>query len=203
MEIKKGFLYFVSDDFFEKANDPFLKKDHETTKKPHYFAFQDKIPPLIWIVPCSSKIEKYEKIVAAKQAAGKPTDIIKIVKIQDKKEALLFQDMFPILPQYLSYAYIRGEQPVYIADPNILLSLEKNSTKIIGLIRRGIKFTPTQPNALHIEKLMLSEYQAEKTELATPEKETAKAAPAKADWRAAGRSESTQQQKQEKERGDI
>lgn len=162
MEIKRGFLYFVSGDFFEKVKDPFLKKDHETTKRPHYFAFQDKSSPLIWIVPCSSKIQKYEKIVATKQAAGKPTDIIKIVKIQDKKEALLFQDMFPVLPKYLSSAYIRGGQPVYIADPNIVSSLEKNSAKIIGLIRRGIKFTPTQPDALHIETIMLDEYQAEK-----------------------------------------
>ena len=157
MEHKKGFLYFVSDDFFQKANDPFLKKEHETTKRPHYFAYKDPSTPLVWIIPCSSQIAKYEKIISDKQAAGKPTDIIKIVKIQDRKEALLFQDMFPILPKYLLDQYIRGQQPVYIADPNTIYSLEKNAKKVIGLLRRGIKFTPTQPNALRIEKLMIAE----------------------------------------------
>lgn len=71
--------------------------------------------------------------------------------------------MFPILPRYFSSVYVRGEQPVYIADPNTVAMLERVSSRIIGLIRRGVKFTPTQPNALHIEKLMLAEYQSEKT----------------------------------------
>lgn len=161
MEIKKGFLYFVSDGFFEKVNDPHLKQDHQETKRPHYFAFQDSHKPLMWIVPCSSQIEKYEKIIALKEAKGKPTDIIKIVKIQGRKEALLFQDMFPILPKYLTAPYIRGQQPVYIANPSTVAALEKNAKKVIGMLRRGIKFTTTQPNSLEIEKIMMAEYLSE------------------------------------------
>ena len=39
MEILTGSLYFVSDDFFAKVQDPYLKINYEHTKRPHYFAF--------------------------------------------------------------------------------------------------------------------------------------------------------------------
>ena len=58
MEIMTGSLYFVSDEFFAKIQDPYLKINYENTKRPHYFAFRDSITGLYWLVPCSSKIEK-------------------------------------------------------------------------------------------------------------------------------------------------
>lgn len=42
MKIITGNFYFVSDDFFEKVNDPNLKMNYKTTQRPHYFALQDK-----------------------------------------------------------------------------------------------------------------------------------------------------------------
>ena len=58
MEIVTGSLYFVSDEFFAKIQDPYLKVNYEDTKRPHYFAFRDCQTGLYWLVPCSSKIEK-------------------------------------------------------------------------------------------------------------------------------------------------
>jgi hypothetical protein len=157
MEIKSGHLYFVDDAFFEKVNDPCLKINYEDTSRPHYVAFLDIKTSLYWFVPCSSKIEKYERIIQTKQANRKPTDSIKIITIQDMKCVLLFQDMFPISARYIKEQYIRGGQAVYVADPNIVHELEKTAKKIINLLRRGIRFTPTQPNINLIEKLMMEE----------------------------------------------
>lgn len=58
MKISSGNLYFVSDQFFQKIQDPYLKINYETTKRPHYFAITDYETGLYWLVPCSSKIEK-------------------------------------------------------------------------------------------------------------------------------------------------
>lgn len=41
MEIIAGSLYFVSNEFFAKVNDPYLKINYESTKRPYYFAFLD------------------------------------------------------------------------------------------------------------------------------------------------------------------
>ena len=117
MEILTGNLYFVSDDFFAKIQDPYLKINYEKTKRPHYFAFQDR------------------------------------------KTVLLFQDMFPVVAKYIDGQYIKGGQPVRIADPKLIQELEKNARKIINLLHRGVRFTPTQPDIIRIEKIMLEELQ--------------------------------------------
>ena len=48
MEIWTGNLYFVSDDFFAKIQDPYLKVNYEDTKRPHYFAFRDSKTVLLF-----------------------------------------------------------------------------------------------------------------------------------------------------------
>ena len=154
MEMISGHTYFIADEFFNKVNDPFLKTNYETDARPHYYSFRDPATSLYWFVPISSKTDKFERIIQNKRAKHKPTDAIKIVKIQDQKRALLFQDMFPVLDKYITGAYIRGGQPYRIADPKIVQELEKNAQKIIRLLRRGVKFTPTQPDVMRIERLI-------------------------------------------------
>lgn len=114
---------------------------------------------MYWLVPCSSKIEKFERLVQKKHEQHKPTDTIKIVKVFDRKTVLLFQDMFPVITRYIDDQYIKGGQPVKIADPKLIQELEKNAKKIINLLHRGVRFTPTQPDIIKIEKIMLEELQ--------------------------------------------
>lgn len=161
MEIIAGSLYFVSNNFFSKVQDPYLKINYDSTKRPHYFAFKDNNTGLYWLVPCSSKVEKFELLIQKKQKQHKPTDTVKIVKIFGRKTALLFQDMFPVTATYIDSPYFKGGQPVRIADPKIIQELEKNARKIINLLRRGVRFTPTQPDVIRIEKIMLAELQAQ------------------------------------------
>lgn len=158
MDVKAGCFYFVSDSFFKTVNDPFLKQNYENTKRPH-FAIKEKGTSLIWLVPCSSKVEKFEEIIKKRQNKKQrdPYNTIKIVSILNRKSALLFQDMFPIAPHYIQAQYIRGGQPVRIADTKLLSELESTASNSISLIRRGVKFTPTQPDANRIEKLMQDE----------------------------------------------
>lgn len=143
MEILSGSLYFVSNDFFSKIQDPYLKINYENTKRPHYFALKDSRTGLFWLVPCSSKVEKFESLIQKKREQHKPTDTIKIVKIFDRKTVLLFQDMFPVVARYIDGQYIKGGQPVKIANPKIIQEMEKNARKIINLLHRGVRFTPT------------------------------------------------------------
>lgn len=108
-------------------------------------------------MPCSSKVAKYERIVQQKREQHKPTDTIQIVKIFDSKSVLLFQDMFPTTAAYIDSPYIKGGQPVRIADPKLIQELEKTARKVITLLHRGVRFTPTQPDVNRIEKIMLDE----------------------------------------------
>jgi len=157
MELIPGRFYFVKDEFFQRINDPALMTNYDTTKRPHYLAFSDSSTSLFWLVPCSSKIEKYEGLIKKRQEQNKPHDHIQIVRIQGGKTALIFNGMFPINPDYISSMFMRFGEPVSITDPKIKESLEKTANRIVMLLRRGIKFTQSQPDIGKIEKMMLAE----------------------------------------------
>jgi len=157
MKITVGHFYFVDDSFFEKVQDPYLKINYEYTYRPHYFPFVDENTGLLWLVPCSSRVEKFEKIIEKKKEKHKPVDAIKIVTLFDDKTVLLFQDMFPVTEKYIKNEYIKGGHSVKIADPDTVAMLEKTAAKIVKMIHKGVKFTPTQPDAVRIEQIMLDE----------------------------------------------
>ena len=62
MKIDTGYLYHIKDDFFDKINDNGLIINHENGHaRPTYFTIRDK--DILWFIPLSSKIEKYESII--------------------------------------------------------------------------------------------------------------------------------------------
>lgn len=157
MKLITGNMYFVKDSFFELINDPYLMMNHPSTKRPHYYAFKDRHTDLYWLIPCSSKIEKYERILAQRKKYGRPTDTIKIVKIWGKKSALLLQDMFPISEKYIYGPYIRKGKIVGVTDDKVMQEIETAANHVVNMIRAGIRFCPYQPNVMRIEKILLEE----------------------------------------------
>ena len=67
--------------------------------------------------------------------------------------------MFPVTAEYIDGQYIKGGQPVRISNPKLIQELEKKARRIIRLFHNGVRFTPTQPDVIRIEKMMLEELQ--------------------------------------------
>ena len=65
MQVRTGYIYHIKDDFFDKINDKGLMINHEYGKaKPTYFTIKDK--DILWFIPLSSKITKYQPIIDKK-----------------------------------------------------------------------------------------------------------------------------------------
>ena len=65
MEIQTGYLYHIKDEFFTKINDKGLMINHESGhSRPSYLAIKDD--KLLWFIPLSSKIDKYNVIIQNK-----------------------------------------------------------------------------------------------------------------------------------------
>lgn len=156
-----GYLVFVKDEFFDLVKDPYLKinkgKNH---KRPHYFAFKMReSKDMYWVAPLSSKVEKFDKIVAKKQAQGKPIDILFRTKVRDKASYVLFADMFPVNGRYL-YIYNRDNRPVEI-DPRDKKKALKEARKVVTLLNKEVKFTRTSPDVKRIKQVQLKQEQME------------------------------------------
>ena len=61
-QMKKTGFYIIKDSFFEDMDEPYLKGNKEGNR-PHYYCFMDSVSGLYWMIPLSSRIDKYKKIV--------------------------------------------------------------------------------------------------------------------------------------------
>ena len=152
--MKKTGFYIIKDQFFEEMSDPYLK-GNKAGNRPHYYCFEDASTWIYWMIPLSSRIDKYKSIMEKKAKAGKPCDIVHIVKLDDSREsAFLIQDMFPITEEYIEREYTIAGNHLMLTSEHTVNEIAQKARKVMGMLKRGIKFTPTQPDVLTIlEKL--------------------------------------------------
>ncbi len=135
MEIKTGYLYHIKDEYFDVVNDENLMQNHERGKRrPTYFTIKDK--NILWFIPISSKVDKYQKIIDRKIKKYGFCNTIIIRRIVDEDAAILLQNAFPTLEKYIDHVHTINGVPLSIPTDlqNEIKSLFRN---MIGLKKRG------------------------------------------------------------------
>ena len=135
MKIQTGYLYHIKDEFFDIVNDDSLMTNHERgRKRPTYFTIKDK--EILWFIPISSKIDKYQKIIDKKVERYGVCNTIIIRKIADNDAAILLQNAFPTLEKYIDHVHTVDGVPLSVPTDlqNEIIRLFKN---MIGLKKRG------------------------------------------------------------------
>lgn len=151
-KMKKTGFYIIKDKFFEDMSDPYLK-GNKSGNRPHYYCFEDKKEGIYWMILLSSRVEKYKRIMDKKIKAGKPCDIIHIAKLDDDREsAFVIHDMFPITEEYIEREYTIAGNHLMLTSEHTVRKIEQKARKVAGMLKRGIKFIPTQPDVLAILK---------------------------------------------------
>ena len=153
--VDNGF-YIISDSFFTDFPDPYLKGNKDE-KRPHYFAFKDSKSGLYWMIPMSSRVDKYRAIINKREAQKKPCDILHICKLDNGKESVfLIQDIFPISEKYISRPYTICNNHLRLTSEAQARIVRAKASRVLGMLRRGVRFTPTQPNVLEIEEKLIA-----------------------------------------------
>lgn len=149
--ITSGF-YVLKDQFFTDMNDPFLKNNKDGNR-PFYYCIKGEKEDknIYWMIPLSHKIEKYRKIIEDKVQANKPCDGLYIAKLPSGTEsAFLIQDIFPITDNYIERTYTLGGNHLILPYEDDIDIISQKAKKVLSLIKRGIKLTPTSPNVMAI-----------------------------------------------------
>lgn len=55
MTFKPGYIYFIKDEFFQYVQDPNLKINYASTKRPHYYAVKDRKQIYSGLFPAARK----------------------------------------------------------------------------------------------------------------------------------------------------
>lgn len=62
--------------------------------------------------------------------------------------------MFPITDEYIEREYTIAGNHLMLTSEHTAKKIEQKARKVMGMLKRGVKFTPTQPNVINIlEKL--------------------------------------------------
>lgn len=113
MKVQTGYLYHIKDEFFDIVNDDSLMTNHERGKKrPTYFTIKEK--DILWFIPISSKVDKYQKIVDSKVKRYGFCNSIIIDEFLEKKQAILIQNAFPTLEKYIDHVHIVNGAPAKV-----------------------------------------------------------------------------------------
>jgi len=152
MEVRGFFI--LENKFFDDFPDPYLKRN-ENENRPHYYCFKSE-DDLYWMIPTSARYEKYQNIINKRNKTGKSTEFIYISKLDNGiTNAFLIGDMFPVTEEYIKREYTFNGSHLKITSAKLGDQIEKQAKVILGLLKLGYKFSPTQPDVLKIEKLLL------------------------------------------------
>ena len=136
MKVQTGYLYHIKDDFFNKVNDENLMSNHGLgRKRPSYFVIKDK--EILWFIPLSSKVEKYQRIIDKKIKKYGVCNSILIREIKGEKNAILLQNAFPTLDKYIDHIHITDGKPVKVIN-TIKDEIIENFNIMMKLKQHGI-----------------------------------------------------------------
>ena len=115
MKVQTGYIYHIKDEFFDIVNDEKLMTNHERGKKrPTYFTIKDK--DILWFIPLSSKVDKYQIIIDKKIKKYGSCRSIMISEIANKPSVILIQNAFPILEKYIDHPHMVDGKPLRVID---------------------------------------------------------------------------------------
>ena len=69
-----------------------------------------------------------------------------------RESAFLIQDMFSITEEYIEREYTIAGNHLMLTSEHTAREIERKARKVMGMLKRGIKFTPTQPDVMTILK---------------------------------------------------
>ena len=69
--------------------------------------------------------------------------------------------MLPVTEQYVKEPHTIAGKPVIFKDTSDIKAIGIKARRVIAMLRRGAKFTPTQPDVISIEKQLVVGMQKE------------------------------------------
>ena len=136
MQVQTGYIYHIKDEFFDVVNDKGLMINHENGKtRPTYFTIRDN--DILWFIPLSSKVQKYQPIIDKKIKKYGSCKSILIGWIASKKSVILLQNAFPTLEKYIDHVHTINGAPVRVAD-NLKDKILEDFNSLLAMKKEGI-----------------------------------------------------------------
>ena len=145
--METGYFYFIKDEYYEKFSSYGVMKNKiaistEQHRRPCYYCFESD--GFYWMIPISSRVEKYERIYQSKKEKNAKYDGIIFGYVNGKRRAFLVQNIIPVTDKYIDEQYTinKGNTKVTV-NSRISKLLNASARRVIRLHKKGIKITLT------------------------------------------------------------
>lgn len=107
-----GYVYFISEEYFRDVKDPKLMRNKgEHNKRPCYCCKETEMG-IYWMVPLSSKIDKFRNNFAESESKYGRCITIVLGRFAGKDAAFLIQNAFPVKENYIADIYKKNGNPI-------------------------------------------------------------------------------------------
>ena len=139
MYVKQGYSYHIKDSFFFDVSDSYLMSNKENGNyRQHYYAIEDSgNKDIFWMIPISSKVEKYNKILTSKIKRNGKCSTIVIGIFAGEENAFLIQNAFPVKVIYLDHVHTIQGNPITV-HKKLDKELRTKLKEVIAMKKRGI-----------------------------------------------------------------
>lgn len=167
--MKENYFYFLSEQYFIDFPDKGLMTNHEIANgkehnRPCFYMLKDsKHSQIMWMIPISSKVEKYKAIHTKKLKKYKKCDTLAFGKVLGRDTAFLIQNICPVIEKYIAKQYTVNNKAVAII-PTLEKELYHKTKNVLSLINRGIK--ATFPDVQKIKQELINQLEQEKKQQA-------------------------------------
>ena len=158
-----GGFYFLIEKYFVDFPDPKLMRNREVIdgivhNRPCFYAFQESNSEIYWMIPFSSKLEKYKEVYRKNMVKYGRCDTIVFGEVLGGEKAFLIQNMCPAILEYIGNEYVDRESKSGFVEipPPLQNELIQKGKSVLILVRRGK--TLVFPDILKIEKELKSKF---------------------------------------------
>lgn len=144
MTFVEGHFYFLNDEYFAAFPDKNImtnkeKQGNQEHNRPCFFAFRDTDSELLWLIPISSKVEKYRGIYDHKKEKYGSCDTIVFCDVLGDERAFLIQNMCPATEAYIKNEYLQPSGDPVEVDGVSYAEIIRKAKRTLSRYRRGIK----------------------------------------------------------------
>ena len=152
-----GKLYFVKDEFYKRFQGHGLleNKEHYDGKlhnRPccYLFKFSEEDKDIYWLIPISSKVEKYKAEYQKSISKYGICDNISFGYVLGEERAFLPQNLFPITEEYIDNMYMdkNTNLPITISA-DLMAELNAKARKKIRFHQQGKKLGMSEPMGIY------------------------------------------------------
>lgn len=152
MELTQYGFYKLKDDYFTD----FPSKRHMQNKaenRPYYLSVKNE-NGIVWLIPISSKVEKYRAKIFADEGKYGECLLYHIIKFMGEERAVLIGNMIPVIPKYIKGEFTISGYHYIVHDTAAIKAIKKRSSRYLSLVRSG-KMRP-YVDILSIERKLLN-----------------------------------------------